>query len=108
MRPIPSPGWSAHAEPNGLVLTSLMAKLRCESLAERASVPAFIFFFQMLYPFRWVNRRDSTVAAAAGGCMLVRADALRKAGGIEVIRDALIDDCALARRSRRMARSGSA
>ena len=87
----------AHAEPNGLVLTSLMAKLRCESLAERASVPAFIFFFQMLYPFRWVNRRDSAVAAAAGGCMLVRADALRKAGGIEVIRDALIDDCALAK-----------
>ena len=87
----------AHAEPNGLVLTSLMAKLRCESLAERASVPAFIFFFQMLYPFRWVNRRDSAVAAAAGGCMLVRADTLRKAGGIEVIRDALIDDCALAK-----------
>jgi hopene-associated glycosyltransferase HpnB len=86
-----------HAEPNGLVLTSLMAKLRCESFAERASVPAFIFFFQMLYPFRWVNRRDSTVAAAAGGCMLVRADTLRKAGGIEVIRDALIDDCALAK-----------
>jgi hopene-associated glycosyltransferase HpnB len=87
----------AHAEPNGLVLTSLMAKLRCESLAERASVPAFIFFFQMLYPFRWVNRRDSAVAAAAGGCMLVRAETLRKAGGIEVIRDALIDDCALAK-----------
>ncbi|HZN30286.1 MAG TPA: glycosyltransferase [Xanthobacteraceae bacterium] len=87
----------AHAEPNGLVLTSLMAKLRCESLSERASVPAFIFFFQMLYPFRWVNRRDSAVAAAAGGCMLVRADALKKAGGIEVIRDALIDDCALAK-----------
>jgi hopene-associated glycosyltransferase HpnB len=86
-----------HAEPNGLVLTSLMAKLRCESFAERASVPAFIFFFQMLYPFRWVNRRDSTVAAAAGGCMLVRADTLHKAGGIEVIRDALIDDCALAK-----------
>src|SRR5262245_20974660 len=87
----------AHAEPNGLVLTSLMAKLRCDSLAERAGVPAFIFFFQMLYPFRWVNRRDSAVAAAAGGCMLVRAETLRKAGGIEVIRDALIDDCALAK-----------
>jgi hopene-associated glycosyltransferase HpnB len=85
-----------HAEPNGLVLTSLMAKLRCESFAERAAIPAFIFFFQMLYPFRWVNQRDRAVAAAAGGCMLVRADALRKAGGIEVIRNALIDDCALA------------
>jgi hopene-associated glycosyltransferase HpnB len=87
----------AHAQANGLVLTSLMVKLRCETWAERASVPAFVFFFQMLYPFAWVNRPQSTVAAAAGGCMLVRADALTKAGGIEVIRGALIDDCALAK-----------
>jgi len=71
-------------------------KLRCESLAERANIPAFIFFFQMLYPFSWVNRLQSETAAAAGGCMLVRADSLRQAGGIEVIRGALIDDCALA------------
>ncbi len=85
----------AHAEAKGLVLTSLMAKLRCESLAERVHVPAFIFFFQMLYPFAWANRPGPT-AAAAGGCMLVRADALRQAGGIAIIRDALIDDCALA------------
>jgi hopene-associated glycosyltransferase HpnB len=87
----------AHAEHRRLVLTSLMVKLRCESFAERCSVPAFIFFFQMLYPFSAVNRPDSRIAAAAGGCMLVRADALRKAGGIAVIRGALIDDCALAR-----------
>jgi hopene-associated glycosyltransferase HpnB len=86
-----------HAHSRGLVLTSLMVKLRCESFAERASVPAFIFFFQMLYPFRWVNRPQGPVAAAAGGCMLVRADALERAGGIEVIRGALIDDCALAK-----------
>jgi hopene-associated glycosyltransferase HpnB len=86
-----------HAQAKGLVLTSLMVKLRCESLAERTSIPAFVFFFQMLYPFPWVNRPHNQVAAAAGGCMLVRADALAKAGGIEVIRDALIDDCALAR-----------
>jgi hopene-associated glycosyltransferase HpnB len=85
----------AHAK--HLVLTSLMARLRCESFAERASIPAFIFFFQMLYPFAWVNRPQSAVAAAAGGCMLVHADALAQAGGIEVIRGALIDDCALAR-----------
>ena len=64
----------AHAESKRLVLTSLMVKLRCESFAEHANIPAFIFFFQMLYPFRWVNRPQSTVAAAAGGCMLVRAD----------------------------------
>jgi hopene-associated glycosyltransferase HpnB len=87
----------AHAEAKSLVLTSLMVKLRCESFAERASIPAFIFFFQMLYPFSSVNRPQSKVAAAAGGCMLVRADVLRKAGGIEVIRGALIDDCALAK-----------
>jgi len=80
----------------GLVLTSLMAKLRCESFAERALVPAFIFFFQMLYPFAWVKHHDRATAAAAGGCMLVRRDALRAAGGIEAIRGALIDDCALA------------
>jgi hopene-associated glycosyltransferase HpnB len=87
----------AHAESKSLVLTSLMVKLRCESFAEHANIPAFIFFFQMLYPFSWVNWPQSKVAAAAGGCMLVRADTLRQAGGIEVIRGALIDDCALAK-----------
>ena len=85
------------SEKEGLVLNSLMAKLRATSLAERALVPAFIFFFQMLYPFAWVNRPDRRTAAAAGGCMLVRRDALEAAGGIESIRGALIDDCALAR-----------
>jgi hopene-associated glycosyltransferase HpnB len=88
---------AARAQAGGLVLTSLMVKLRCESFAEHASIPAFIFFFQMLYPFSWVNRPQSAVAAAAGGCMLVRADALARAGGIETIRTALIDDCALAK-----------
>jgi hopene-associated glycosyltransferase HpnB len=81
-----------------LTLASLMAKLRCESFVERALIPAFIFFFQMLYPFAWVNRRDNACAAAAGGCMLVRRDALAAVGGVESIRDALIDDCALAMR----------
>jgi hopene-associated glycosyltransferase HpnB len=88
----------AHAQARGLVLTSLMAKLRCESFAERALIPAFIFFFQMLYPFAWVNRPDHPMAGAAGGCMLVRRDALHAAGAIEAIRGDLIDDCALARR----------
>ena len=87
----------SEAQAKGLVLNSLMARLRCESFAERAFVPAFIFFFQMLYPFAWVNRHDRAMAAAAGGCMLVRRDALDAAGGIEAIRGALIDDCALAR-----------
>lgn len=88
----------ARAEAGSLVLTSLMVKLRCESLAERALIPAFVFFFQMLYPFAWVNRRDNAMAAAAGGCMLVRSGALEAAGGIEAIRSSLIDDCALGRR----------
>jgi hopene-associated glycosyltransferase HpnB len=86
------------ARSGGVVLTSLMAKLRCESLAERMFVPAFIFFFQMLYPFAWANNPRSRTAAAAGGCMLVRREALRAAGGMASIRNALIDDCALAKR----------
>jgi hopene-associated glycosyltransferase HpnB len=88
---------AAHAEQRRLLLTSLMVKLRCVSFAERANIPAFIFFFQMLYPFSFVNQPRNAVAAAAGGCMLVRADALAKVGGIEVIRGTLIDDCALAK-----------
>jgi hopene-associated glycosyltransferase HpnB len=84
------------AKKNGLVLTSLMARLHCESLAEHALIPAFVFFFQMLYPFAWVNDRSIRTAAAAGGCMLVDRLALERAGGIVRIRGALIDDCALA------------
>ena len=86
----------AHALAGRFVLTSLMAKLRCQSLAERSHVPAFIYFFQMLFPFSWVCRPESKVAAAAGGCMLVRADALANIGGIASIHNALIDDCSLA------------
>ena len=77
------------------VLASLMVKLRCESAAERWLAPAFVFFFQMLYPFAWVNDPRRTTAAAAGGCMLVRREALHAAGGLEAVRNALIDDCAL-------------
>ncbi len=90
-------GLVARAASNELVLTSLMVKLRCESFAERSLIPAFIFFFQMLYPFPWVNNPAGATAAAAGGCMLVRSDALKAAGGIDAIRNALIDDCSLAK-----------
>ncbi len=84
------------ARGNNSVLTSLMVKLNCESAAERWLAPAFVFFFQMLYPFAWVNNSSRATAAAAGGCMLVKREALRAAGGPEAVRGALIDDCALA------------
>jgi len=86
----------ARAERQGLVLNSLMVKLRCKSFAERLFVPAFVFFFQMLYPFAWVNDPRRATAGAAGGCMLVKREALQAAGGLASIRGALIDDCALA------------
>jgi hopene-associated glycosyltransferase HpnB len=86
----------ARAERQGLVLNSLMVKLRCRSFAERLFVPAFVFFFQMLYPFAWVNDPRRATAGAAGGCMLVKREALQAAGGLASIRGALIDDCALA------------
>jgi hopene-associated glycosyltransferase HpnB len=83
------------ARANKSVLTSLMVKLRCESMAERWLAPAFVFFFQMLYPVAWVNHPGKATAAAAGGSMLVRREALHAAGGLEAVRGALIDDCAL-------------
>lgn len=86
------------ARSGGFSLVSLMAKLRCETWSERALIPAFVFFFQMLFPFSWVNRPLHPIAAAAGGCMLVRRLALDASGGIAPIRHEIIDDCALARR----------
>ncbi|WP_426954605.1 glycosyltransferase [Muricoccus radiodurans] len=88
----------ARAEHGRLALTSLMAELSCVTPAERFLIPAFVFFFGMLYPFAWVNRADRRMAAGAGGCMLVRREALERAGGIAAIRTEIIDDCALARR----------
>ncbi|HEY6579357.1 MAG TPA: glycosyltransferase, partial [Rhizomicrobium sp.] len=85
------------ARESRLVLVSLMAKLRCESLAEKLLIPAFVFFFAMLLPFGWANDPGRKTAAAAGGCMLVRLDALVAAGGLKAIAGAIIDDCALAR-----------
>jgi hopene-associated glycosyltransferase HpnB len=86
----------ACAESGGYDLVSQMVKLYCESFAERLLIPAFTFFFFMLYPPRWVSDKRRSTAAAAGGCALIRADALRKIGGIAAIHDDLIDDCALA------------
>jgi hopene-associated glycosyltransferase HpnB len=88
---------AARAEREGLALASLMVLLHCRSAAERALIPAFVFFFAMLYPFAWVADPLRSTAAAAGGCMLVRRTALERAGGLAAIKGALIDDCALAR-----------
>ena len=88
----------ARAEDGGQVLVSLMAKLNCESVAEKLLIPAFVFFFEMLYPFAWVNDPKNGTAAAAGGCMLAKREAVERAGGIDSIRREIIDDCALARR----------
>lgn len=79
-----------------LVLTSQMVRLRAQSPWERWLVPAFVYFFAQLYPFRRVNGRGRT-AAAAGGCMLVRREALEAAGGLAMIKNALIDDVSLGR-----------
>lgn len=86
----------AKAEADGLDLVSEMVELRCISLAERALVPAFVYFFQMLFPFARANNPADTTAAAAGGTMLIRRQALERIGGIDAISGALIDDVALA------------
>ena len=86
----------AAAEGNDRALLSQMALLRAETEWERVVVPAFVYFFAQLYPFRRVNNPASRTAAGAGGCMLIRRAALDKAGGLEPIRGALIDDVALA------------
>ncbi len=80
---------------------SEMVALNCESPAERALVPAFVFFFQLLYPFARVNDPRARTAAAAGGTVLIRRTALLRIGGIEALRGALIDDVTLAVRVKR-------
>ncbi|HEX3465209.1 MAG TPA: glycosyltransferase [Candidatus Elarobacter sp.] len=77
-------------------LVSQMVALHCASAWERLLIPAFVFFFRMLYPFAWVNDDRRATAAAAGGCVLLRDDALVRIGGVERIKGELIDDCALA------------
>ena len=92
---------AAKAEQEQLDLVSEMVRLRCESFAERATIPAFVFFFQMLYPFRWVGNPKRGTAAAAGGTMLLSRKALDRIEGVERISGELIDDVALAREIKR-------
>ncbi|WP_306329545.1 glycosyltransferase [Streptomyces venezuelae] len=91
----------AAAKANGLDLVSQMARLRVASFWERLVVPAFVYFFAQLYPFRWINRRRPLATAAAGGCVLLRTETAVAAGVPEVIRQAVIDDVSLARAVRR-------
>ncbi len=86
----------AKAETEQRDLVSLMVALRCEGFWERLLIPPFIYFFQKLYPFAWVNDPRRSMAAAAGGCVLLRRDALTRIGGLASLSDALIDDCTLA------------
>ena len=90
-------GLLAKAE-TGFDMVSLMVRLRCRSLAERALVPAFVYFFFQLYPPARIRDPKSRTAGAAGGCMLVRAATLERAGGLQAIAGERIDDCALAAR----------
>ena len=85
----------AKAQQDDLAMVSLMVKLACRSFWEQLLVPAFIFFFQMLYPFPAINDRSNRSAGAAGGCILLKAEALKSAGGLAAMKDRLIDDCAL-------------
>ncbi|MBS9383306.1 MAG: glycosyltransferase [Dolichospermum sp. BR01] len=87
----------AKAEAQKLDLVSIMVRLRCQSFWEQLLIPAFVFFFQKLYPFSWVNNPKKATAAAAGGCILIHSEALNRIGGLQIIRQALIDDCSLAK-----------
>ncbi len=87
---------AAELERSGADMVSEMVELNCQSLPERALIPAFVYFFAMLYPFARVNDDHSRVAAAAGGTVLIRRTALARIGGIAAIKGALIDDVALA------------
>jgi hopene-associated glycosyltransferase HpnB len=79
-------------------LASFMVKLHCQSLAEKLLIPAFVYFFFKLYPPAWISNPRRSEAGAAGGCILIRPAALAKAGGLQAIRQEVIDDCSLAAR----------
>jgi len=85
----------AHAQTNKLALVSQMVRLRCQTFWEKLLVPAFIFYFSLIYPFRAINSPASSIAGAAGGSILIRRDALKDIGGITALKDAVIDDCTL-------------
>jgi hopene-associated glycosyltransferase HpnB len=91
----------AHAERGAFDLASFMVRLRCQTLAEKFLIPAFVYFFFLLYPPERIADSRSRIAGAAGGCMLLRREALERIGGFQSIRGEIIDDCALARQVKR-------
>ncbi|MCA9469831.1 MAG: glycosyltransferase, partial [Nitrospira sp.] len=90
------------AESEGLDLVSLMVRLHCKNIWEKLLIPAFVYFFQQVYPFPLINNPNSPVGGAAGGCMLVRNRALKQVGGMAAIRGEVIDDCALGLKIKRI------
>ncbi len=92
---------TALADSGDYDLVSFMVKLHCRSFPEKLLIPAFVFFFFLLYPPAWIRDSRRSSAGAAGGCILIRPQALQRAGGLEAIRAEIIDDCALARMVKR-------
>lgn len=88
---------AAIAENRPCDLASFMVRLHCSTMAEKFLIPAFVFFFFKLYPPAWISNQRNRTAGAAGGSILVRPEALDRAGGIQAIRNEIIDDCALAK-----------
>jgi hopene-associated glycosyltransferase HpnB len=89
------------ADSRGVDLASFMVKLECRTFAEKGLMPSFVFFFLQLYPPAWIASSRFRTAGAAGGCILIRPEALERIGGLSTIRGAVIDDCALARAVKR-------
>lgn len=90
-----------HAERESLDLASLMVLLQAKTFPERLLIPPFLYFFLLLYPPQWIADSNARTAGAAGGCILLRREALERIGGIAAIRNEVIDDCALARAVKR-------
>ncbi len=90
------------AQARKLDLVSHMVRLHCQTVAEKLMIPAFVFFFFMLYPPSWISSPKRKTAGAAGGCMLIRPEALRRSGGLAAVRGEVIDDCSLAQAVKRI------
>ncbi len=77
---------------------SLMSKPSLNGFWDTLLMPAFIYFFKLLYPFKLANSGSSRIAAAAGGCIMMKTKVLEDIGGFASIKETLIDDCTLAQK----------